>query len=163
MSEVQITATLRDGRRVALPCVVDARDLATLKKGTDDSIALAQELTLRTLRMNGLVTFEDSDLDSAVSTWAMMFDPIRKEDKVEQVKAPPDRRLAKCRSMLELATGFLPLAERDEALDEWTDEIETASAKGLPIFRRTCSIILRSLPVLALRSRLPKRAPRGGG
>lgn len=85
-------------------------------------------------------------------------------DGVEMVasSSSPPRRVEKCRSILRIANRLLPEGSREEALDEWMDEIETAAAKELPVFRRTASIVVRSLPVLALRIRLPARAPRGG-
>jgi hypothetical protein len=76
---------------------------------------------------------------------------------------PIDRRVSRCRSILELANLALPSSLREDALDEWMDEIQTAAEQGLPIRRRAFSILLRSLPALALRARLPVRARRREG
>jgi hypothetical protein len=78
--------------------------------------------------------------------------------------AKRDRRAAVHRacSLLALAKRALPPEVREEALQEWVDEIESAAEEGQPVRRRAVSIVLRALPVLAVRSRLPARV-RGGG
>jgi hypothetical protein len=88
-------------------------------------------------------------------------------ESVEPAPATPkrDRRrgVAPARSLLALANRVLPPEDREEALAEWVDEIETAADEGLSVRRRAISILLRSLPVMALRSRLPARVRGGGG
>jgi hypothetical protein len=73
------------------------------------------------------------------------------------------RKVAKCRSMLQLANRVLPPDVREDALDEWTDEIECAAAEKKPVFRRALSILCRSLPREAVRSRRPARVRGNGG
>lgn len=73
------------------------------------------------------------------------------------------RKVAKCRSLLGLAHRVLPPGVREDALDEWMDEIECAAVEGKPVLRRTLSILCRSLLSLALRSRRPARARGNGG
>jgi hypothetical protein len=68
-----------------------------------------------------------------------------------------------CRRLLQLANFVLPPSVREDALDEWMDEIQSAAEEGLPFRRRALSILFRSLPALALRARLPVRARRGEG
>jgi hypothetical protein len=72
------------------------------------------------------------------------------------------RRVARCRSVLDLASRLLPAEARHDAFDEWVDEIESAACDGRPITRRTASIIFRSIPYAAWRSRRPSRMRRGG-
>jgi hypothetical protein len=77
--------------------------------------------------------------------------------------APARGKVERCHSILRLANFVLPPRSRDEALDEWIDEIECAAAEKKPVVRRTLSIVFRALPSLALRARLPARARRKGG
>lgn len=76
---------------------------------------------------------------------------------------PAVRRVLRCRSLLRLANLALPPSAREDALDEWMDEIQSAVEEGLPFRRRALSILCRSLPMLALRARFPVRARRGEG
>jgi hypothetical protein len=71
-------------------------------------------------------------------------------------------KVERCHSILRVANLVLPSRVRDEALDEWIDEVECAAAEKKPVLRRTLSIVFKSLPSLALRARLP-RARREGG
>lgn len=75
---------------------------------------------------------------------------------------PPQASAERCKMLLGMAYRILPPGAREEALDEWHDEIECAAAQSKPVWRRTLSIIFRALPVLALRSRFPTRAHGGG-
>jgi hypothetical protein len=79
----------------------------------------------------------------------------------ERVSDSSARHVARCHALLRLANFALPPAVREEALDEWMDEIQCAAEKGLPFRRRALSILCRSLPALALRARLPIRSRRG--
>ncbi len=79
------------------------------------------------------------------------------------IRASSRRATGHCRSVLSLAYLALPLSTRQDALDEWLDEIACAEVAGRPVVRRTLSIIVRTLPRLAARSRLPIRARGKGG
>jgi len=85
--------------------------------------------------------------------------------EAESAGAPDSaaRRISRCRSLLQLANFVLPPAAREDALDEWMDEIQCAAEENLPLGGRVLSILCRSLPALALRARLPVRARRGEG
>lgn len=72
----------------------------------------------------------------------------------------PSRTVRRCGSLLDTAGRLLPPAVRDETLDEWIDEIETAAEDGQPVVRRTLSL-LRSLPILAWRGRRAVRVRPG--
>ncbi|HET7484363.1 MAG TPA: hypothetical protein VFJ64_03210 [Solirubrobacterales bacterium] len=75
---------------------------------------------------------------------------------------PKRRRLTSCRALLTFASHALPPTDRQEALDEWMDELECAVAENLPILRRTASILFRTCPHMAIRRRASKRM-RGRG
>lgn len=74
----------------------------------------------------------------------------------------PKRRLTFCRSLLSFAASALPPADRQEALDEWMDELECAAEENLPTLRRTASILFRAGPLMAVRSRGSARVRRRG-
>jgi hypothetical protein len=75
-------------------------------------------------------------------------------------QAGPSRTVRRCGSLLGAASRLLPSSVRDEAVDEWLDEIETAAEDGRPILRRTLSI-LQSLPIQAWRVRRAVRVRPG--
>jgi hypothetical protein len=86
----------------------------------------------------------------------------RRQGSSSSVDGPPMRkRAAFCRSVLSVGARLLPAEVRGDALDEWTDEIATAEQEDAPVFRRTASILVRSLPPLAVRSYLPAPSVRG--
>ena len=87
--------------------------------------------------------------------------PSAAQSLTETAEQP--QRVRQCRSLLSLAKAVLPKDVREDAIDEWMDEIECAAAEDRPVLRRAISILVRSLPVLAWRSRLPRRARRPGG
>ncbi len=64
---------------------------------------------------------------------------------------PRERRIKRCRSVLELVHHFLPAVIREDALDEWIDELEAAAAEGAPIVKRTVSIVTMAVPRLVIR------------
>jgi hypothetical protein len=72
------------------------------------------------------------------------------------------RSVGRCRSILGIAKVVLPRDVCDDAVDEWMDEIECAAAENRPVLRRTISIVVRSLPLLAWRSRVPMRVRKPG-
>lgn len=109
-----------------------------------------QQITHGTERDRELQTAWEAGVEAARAKQAVVAKPARA------------RQVAKCRSLLEIGNRLLPQDVRDEALDEWMDEIECAAAKDLPVFRRVLSILLRSLPALAWRNRQPAPARRGG-
>lgn len=89
------------------------------------------------------------------SAWAGASAPPKALD------AASSRKVTRCRSILGLVNRALPRGVRDDMLDEWMDDIETAAEEGMPVRRRMASI-LRSLPVIAWRARRPARAREGG-
>ena len=163
MKEALIEVTFYDGRRVSMRRALDDRDRSAFATDPDQGVKRAEELTLEGLLRHGAIADLDRDLSAITSSWSLRFVEDEAVDSpTDSSQQPSNPSLAKCRSMLELAAGLLPQGERDDAFEEWVDEIETAASEGLPIFRRTCSIVCRSLPALVLRARLPRRAPRGG-
>jgi hypothetical protein len=91
---------------------------------------------------------------------------LRVQDELRKTGAndvEPAPRVARCRLILRIAHRVLPPGMREDALDEWMDEIECTAEKGRPVLKRTFSILFRSLPVLAWRSRGPARVRGGGG
>lgn len=160
----RIYARLPDGREIVSEKLLTAVDAAALKRG-DDPVRedRMRTLMLALLARHGLPS-EPRDLPRTITQWGFSIEErVVAELGPGDAATPPNSRLDRCRSLLGAAAGLLPASERDDALDEWIDEIETAAALGHPIRRRTCSIVLRSLPVLALRARVPRRAPRKGG
>jgi hypothetical protein len=117
----------------------------------------------------------DAAIHHAIGRWLH----VRSEDwVVEEIKVVPRKEstsltppsaktedicgaVVRCRSLLKLANFLLPHSAREDALDEWMDEIQGAAEEGRPFRRRALSILCRSLPPLALRARLPVRARRG--
>jgi hypothetical protein len=71
--------------------------------------------------------------------------------------------VTRCCSALTLAHLLLPPSVRGDALDESIDEIETAAETGRPVVRRTISILVRTLPLLAVTSRVSTHARRERG
>jgi hypothetical protein len=105
-------------------------------------------------------------MNEQISGWKIEFVEVGSQSSGEdlnRLQAGPQRKVAKCRSMLELANRVLPPGVREEALDEWMDDVECAAEAKKPVIRRTLSILFRSLPSLALRSRRPARARGNGG
>ncbi len=171
MSVVVFDITLEGNRGLSLPCPVDHRELAELTSpGASDS--LERRLVERALdleaRVNGLRVpwaIESWRLE-LITTGSEVHTAIHNEWEAylrrhDSAQSAPVKKVAKCRSVLKIANRLLPKDVRDEAIDEWMDEIECAAAADLPVFRRTLSILLRSLPALAWRSRQPARARRG--
>lgn len=72
----------------------------------------------------------------------------------------PKKRLGFCFSFLSVAVNILPRPDRQEALDEWVDDLRCAAEDNLPILRRTASILVWALPPMALRGRVLSRARR---
>lgn len=73
------------------------------------------------------------------------------------------QRVERCRSVLRVANLLLPRGVREDAFDEWVDEIECAAEAGLAVVSRTLSILFRSLPVMVWRSRGLAQVQRGRG
>lgn len=76
----------------------------------------------------------------------------------EQSKGPGslNRRVARCRSILEIVHRALPASIRADALDEWIDELECAASARRPVVKRTVSIVIRAIPLMLLQGhRLP--------
>jgi hypothetical protein len=154
VSEVEFDVTLRDGGSYSFPAWVSQSVLATLLNNSESG--RATEIVVDLLRVPAGRWVEAWEIDH----WGCTTEPAPREDVGETA----DRRAAAARScsLLAFAHRALPAEVREETLEEWVDEIQTAADLGLPVRRRALSILLRSLPVLALRARLPARV-RGGG
>lgn len=164
MKMARVYAVLPDGRKLVTVVALSTSEVAAFANHPEVGERMARDLIAMLLRRNALILDEGLSLDGAFESWGVsLFDAATTDQPDVAPASPPSPRLTRCRSLLGLATGLLPASEREDAFDEWADEIETAMADGRPILRRTCSIVLRTLPVLMVRARLPKRAPRGGG
>lgn len=73
------------------------------------------------------------------------------------------RDVARSRSIISAAIRLLPANAREEALDEWMDEVECAAEAGAGTRARTWSIVSRALPVAIWRAWWPARARQRGG
>lgn len=86
---------------------------------------------------------------------------------IDQVSRRADarrsKRMSRHRSVLAFVDWLLPPDVREEVLDEWMDDVETASEEGKRIGRRVFWILVRSLPSEVWRSRRPARVRGGGG
>lgn len=71
--------------------------------------------------------------------------PAHDRQRALSAKRMP-REVARCRQHLALAARLLPAAVRQDALDEWIDEIECAAEAGKRIRGRALSIMLRTVP-----------------
>lgn len=164
MKKARVYAVLPGGHKLVTVVSLSASEVAAFANHPEVGERMARDLIAMLLRRNALILDAGLSLDDAFESWGVsLFDAATTDQPDVAPASPPSPRLARCRSLLGLASGLLPASEREDAFDEWADEVETAAAEGRPILRRTCSIVARSLPVMILRSRLPKRAPRGGG
>jgi hypothetical protein len=94
--------------------------------------------------------------------WRVEFvDHLDILQRVHETKRPTAADMHRCQSLLEVGQRLLPARIREETLDEWVDELETAAEKGRAIWRRTFSILFRALPSIACRSRLSLHGRRG--
>jgi hypothetical protein len=69
------------------------------------------------------------------------------------------RDVARSRSVISAAVRLLPASAREEAIDEWMDEVECAAEADVGTIGRTCSIVLRALPTAIWRAWRPARVP----
>lgn len=145
---------LNDGSSDAFVVHLLHSELATLLADSESGRATAIVVGLIELAIGRSIE------PSEIHHWGCSTMPT----ELDLASAKRNRRAAVHRacSLLALAKRALPPEVREEALQEWVDEIETAADEGLPVRRRAISIVLRALPVLAVRSRLPARV-RGGG
>ncbi len=155
MNDPWIYAYLKDGTCCGFPLPPDA---ARVERASHLDVTPSN--VVRELRRQRPSTTE-SDLQH--------IEVVSEGRVVRRLTPPPDERgsqrgrVGRCRSLLAIVRHVLPSDVRDDALDEWLDEIECAAAAGRPVVRRTASIILRALPSLAWRSRVPARARGKGG
>jgi hypothetical protein len=160
-ARMQITI---NGESLRFHIPISARDLALFRGEVGGGPRRAEELSLRFLKTHGHVTRDIENLSEVSEKWSFTFEGVRPEPTTAaEPEEAPNTKAVRCRSLLASASCLLPPDEREEALDEWADEIETAAQKGGPVVRRTLSILFRSLPSMALRTRLPSRVSRGGG
>lgn len=161
MTVTSIYVTL-EGKQHRYEVPLSGKSLALLRGGEGVD---AERLALTLLRVDGYIDKKLTNLSSV--SWRMTIGHSESPFDVMQTDAEMSlgKNMTRCRSLLARASCLLPPGEREEALDEWTDEIETAAGEGRPILRRTLSIVFRALPTIAVRIRMhrPSRAPRGGG
>jgi len=156
----EVELRLEDGQVRSYWCAISPWEAASLREEagslprTDAEIAIFDRLvTADGLEDVGVVEFYIHTLETVTSSPRSPAEP------------PPARvsiGVGRCRSLMSMATFALPSEIREESVDEWMDEIECAAAEERPVLRRAISILLRSLPILAWRSRLPTRARRPG-
>ena len=165
MRKTHLIAQFRNGRQLRFELEVDPGELSSMKP---DAL---EEMITNSLAATAARSWDDADLLpqlEEIKLVSTVHDPwaeatlLGQENKVPQEEVVPSRRAQRCKSLLAAAHRVLPRTVREEALDEWLDEIECAASQGKPVLRRTISILCRALPILAVRSRLPARA-RGGG
>jgi hypothetical protein len=169
INAVEIGVTLENGQTERFLVEMPKEEWQKLHRDTESSQIAREQLILDVVSDAGIIQFPSiSELSDVARSWEISFAPsdIRVSDDLPEVDDAkvdrPDERTAKCRWVLRLANHLLPSEAREESIDEWIDEIETASEGGVGVYRRTASILVRSLPVLAWRSRMPARV-RGGG
>lgn len=158
-----IQILLADETSLRYPCSVSPTQAAALEKGSRQNKA---ETEIDIFRR----TIDAREIDrKKVHAFAVSLD--RPSGSRMNIYVAPGRfgggkrsvtKVDRCRTLFYLAKVALPPSARDDAIDEWMDEIECAAAAGRPVLRRTVSILVRSLPRLALRSRLPKRVRERG-
>jgi hypothetical protein len=160
-----IVATLRDGRRLRLSCPCTNEELAALEHSPTetefrlfDRAFAAERLVeekahVKSWRLEQITTSSFAG-EGRTARGALIRGSAAGETR-------RSRQVARCRSLLEIGNLLLPPGVRDDALDEWMDEIECAAAKNRPVLPRVVSI-LRTLPLLAWRSRLARARRRGG-
>lgn len=87
-----------------------------------------------------------------------VLDAIEDVDLAEE-EAPgrEEEQIAACRSVLMVVGRVLPAEAREEMLDEWMDDLESALEQGRPLLPRVVSI-LRSFPYMVVQCR--RRQPR---
>jgi hypothetical protein len=163
----QVTALFDDGQRVTIR--MDVTSLVgpgASKEFTDEDVERIEAELARRGHARGRRQIQALEAQAP-----RHFKVLLKGSAVENMPAlplappiPRDRseRVARHRSLLSIARLLLPRGARDAAFDEWVDELECAAAVGLPLARRTASILLRALPREAWTSRRPVRA-RGRG
>ena len=77
-------------------------------------------------------------------------------NKKKRATRPPtrhQRQIVQCRSVLGLACCLLPSDMREDALDEWLDELHCAAAEKRPVVRRTISIAVGAVLRLSVEAR----------
>lgn len=165
MSVVTISVMLRNGEALTIqePVSPDqCRRLLALNEGVriraeDEVLQQNQQIEgwgARAIRQWSLMIDESGDLPAGTTR-------VRTASEGQLVwENPPKRRLGFCFSFLSVAVNVLPRPDRQEALDEWADELRCAAEERLPILRRTASILVRALPPMALRGRVLSRARR---
>jgi hypothetical protein len=142
-------ATARVRRRAGdYTVIVDETIVRVAKHQGEDEVAVKIKVPLVSLA----VAIRSLGLE----VWFAERDP-------ESVRGSSARNVSRCRSLLQAANVALPSSVREDALDEWMDEIQSAAEEGLPVRRRALSILFRTLPVAALRTRLRIRARRREG
>jgi hypothetical protein len=171
-STVSVNLVLRDHEELHFLRSINEVEKAQLRVAGSEGVRARDALVAALLIEEGkLERHELVHWDKIVQRWEMQFPDedqnwlFRDRTRGRRVKphqSDSDRRTTRCCSALRIASRLLPAKVRNEELDEWVDEIYTAVDEKSPIIRRTASILLRSLPVVVLRSRLPARSRRGG-
>jgi hypothetical protein len=156
-----------DGDRETV--VISSEVLDSLKLDFD-SLASAgatpwiREAIARQLKLQGGEQVKAiSDIEIVLSDIYLQKAEVISKIEVAGVPQSTLRHVSRCRRLLQCANFVLPPSVREDALDEWMDEIQSAAEENLPFRRRALSILFRSLPALALRARLSVRARRGEG
>jgi hypothetical protein len=174
MKSVQIRVALTNGQVATVTCPVNELDVGRLEGSggatfarefaqrvlaeiaEDPGSSLPRNLYCAAVHVVGIMDRDAIGTSVTITT--------RRSSRTQVVgvmsSTRPSRAVRRCNSLLDAAGRLLPPSVRDEAVDEWRDEIETAAEGGRPVVRRTLSM-LRSLPIHAWRARRPVRARPG--
>ena len=160
MMTAAVTVGFLDGTSRSYPCLISAQAALSLKgEGSISRDKTEFELFEKVLVAAGI---DDRDL---TSFGVELIEDGLDTPSAQSMGSPsmqPDRSVRHCRSLLGIARIALPEDVYEDAVAEWMDEIESAATNDRPVIRRAVSILIRSLPVLAWRSRLPSRVRHPG-
>ncbi|HEU5254022.1 MAG TPA: hypothetical protein VFU16_11930 [Solirubrobacterales bacterium] len=137
--------------------VVTPEEAASLREEKGDVSRIDAEIEI----FDRLVVADKLDNVGVIEFYLKGLGPSQQASPAEQIP-PSNAGVRGCRSVLSIAAATLPPNIREETLDEWIDELECAADENRPVLRRAVSILVRSLPILAWRSRLPSRARKPG-
>jgi len=158
----RIEILLEDETQLTYPCAISPAQAAALEGRSGHSRTETEiDIFKRTVDARGIERRKVSAFGVSLDASSLNLNIVVAPGRFGGGKKPV-KNVSRCRSLLDLAKVVLPPSARDDAIDEWTDEIECAAATGRPVLRRTVSILVRSLPRLAVRSRLPKRVRERG-
>lgn len=150
MTEYRARISLRDGQAISFRVI--GEDLPGL--GKPESRWTEQDLAMAACR-HGFDVGGPEIESFVVAVTTQLDDREVPAHVTSEQGSTSDHSVERCRSALVIAGRLLPGAVRNEAVDEWLDEIECAASAQRGVTRRTASILIRTLPALVWRSRRP--------